>query len=339
MPVTSREIRLRARPDGAPVPGDFELTEVSVNDPGPGQVLVRNAFMSVDPYMRGRMADRASYVAPFALGVALDGGAVGHVIASRDASLPEGAAVLSHRGWRECFIAEAGEVQAIAAETAPLSAYLGVLGMPGLTAYVGLLDVARLQDGETVFVSAASGAVGSLVCQLAKLRGCRVVASAGSAAKLAYLREALHVDHAFSHRDDRGAEELRAGAPDGIDVYFDSVGGDQLQAAIGAMRPHGRIALCGAISRYNATEPLPGPNNLGLAIGKRLMLQGFIVSDWAHRRPEFLAEVGGYLRAGRIVNRETVLDGIERAPQALIDLLGSGDQIGKLLVRLDGAAR
>ncbi len=334
MKLTSREIRLRARPNGAPVPGDFELVDASVADPGPGQVLVRNAFMSVDPYMRGRMSDRASYVAPFALGAPLDGGAVGHVIASRDASLPEGTAVLSQRGWRECFVADAGAVQAVDADAAPLVAYLGVLGMPGLTAYVGLLDVAKLRDGETVFVSAASGAVGSLVCQLAKLRGCRVVGSAGSAAKVAYLRDALHVDHAFSHRDGRAADQLRAGAPDGIDVYFDSVGGDQLQAAIGAMRPHGRIALCGAISRYNATEPMPGPNNLGLAVGKRLMLQGFIVSDWAHRRPDFVAEVGGHLRTGRIVNRETVVDGIERAPQALIDLLGVGDQIGKLLVRL-----
>ncbi len=333
MADVNHEIRLAARPEAEPRPEHFELVEVPVPDPGPGEILVRNLWMSVDPYMRGRMSDRPSYVPPFQIGAPLQGGAVGEVLAGGDGGGPApGTLVLHNYGWREYARMPFSHATVIDGEAAPPEAYLGVLGMPGLTAYAGLLDVAELREGDVVFVSAAAGAVGGVAGQIAKARGHRVIGSAGSAEKVAYVRDELGFDVAFSYRDGPVARSLSAAAPDGIDVYFDNVGGDHLEAAIGAMRLHGRIALCGAISLYNSATP-SGPSNLVLAVGKRLTLRGFIVSDHFGRRDAFLAEVGGLLRQGKIRYRETVVEGIERAPEAFIGLL-RGENLGKMLVRL-----
>ncbi len=339
MALTGREIHLAARPQGEPEPGDFRLVEVEVPDPADGEVLVRNLVMSVDPYMRGRMNDVPSYVPPFALDRPLGGGAVGEVVASRADGVAEGDLVLHDHGWRELAVVPAARVQPVDGRAAPPSAFLGVLGMPGLTAYVGLLDIAGLREGDVVFVSGAAGAVGSLAGQIAKLRGHVVVGSAGSAERVAHLRDELGFDAAFDYHDGRVSRLLREAAPEGIDVYFDNVGGEHLEAAIGALRTRGRVALCGSVSAYNATEPQPGPRNLALAVGKRLTLRGFIVSDHADRRADFVREVGGWLREGRLVARETVVrGGIEQAPQAFIDLL-RGVNTGKMVVELAAATR
>ena len=331
---TAREIQLAARPSGEPRLSDFRLAEVEVPDPRDGQILVRNLMMSVDPYMRGRMSERKSYVPPYELGKALTGGAVGEVVESRADRVTEGDLVLHDYGWREYAVVDAQHVRSIDPELAPLSAFLGVLGMPGLTAYVGLLDIAQLREGDIVFVSGAAGAVGSLAGQIAKLRGHVVIGSAGSAEKVRYLRDELAFDAAFDYHDHPVAESLRSPAPDGIDVYFDNVGGEHLEAAIGSLRTHGRVAMCGAISTYNATDAPPGPRNMSLCVGKRLTLRGFIVRDHAERRPEFVREVGAWLQADRIKAPETIVEGgIEHAPQAFIDLL-HGANIGKMLVRL-----
>jgi NADPH-dependent curcumin reductase CurA len=334
MSRTGREIQLAARPQGEPSESDFRLVEVHVPDPGPGEVLVRNQWMSVDPYMRGRMNDTRSYVPAFALEAPMEGGAVGEVIASQADGFAAGDVVLHNLGWRDYAVAPAGTIRQLDTELAPAQAYLGVLGMPGLTAYVGLLDIAELREGDVVFVSCAAGAVGSLVGQIAKLRGHRVVGSAGTADKVGYLIDELGFDAAFNYNDGAVAELLGNAAPEGIDVYFDNVGGDHLEAAIGALRPRGRVALCGAISQYNSTEPPHGPRNLGLVIGKRLTLRGYIVSDHFGRMGDFAREVGGWLREGRIHHRETVVEGLAQAPQAFIGLL-RGHNTGKMLVQVD----
>jgi NADPH-dependent curcumin reductase CurA len=334
MSQTGREIQLAARPHGEPTPDDFRLAEVEVPDPQDGQVLVRNLLMSVDPYMRGRMNDVPSYVPPFKLDKAMDGGAVGEVIASRAEGVGEGELVVHDRGWREYAVLDASYARRIDPSIAPPSAFLGVLGSTGLTAYVGLLDVAGLREGDVVFVSGAAGAVGSVAGQIAKLRGHAVIGSAGSAEKVALLRDELGFDAAFDYHDGRVSKLLRAAAPDGIDLYFDNVGGEHLEAAIGSLRRYGRIALCGAISSYNATEPPAGPRNMHQAIGKRLTMRGFIVFDHYDRMPDFEREVGGWLREGRLHAPETIVEGgIEQAPEAFIELL-RGANTGKMLVRL-----
>lgn len=334
--MQSRSIVLERRPVGMPTPEDFAVITVDVPDPAPGEVLVRNVCMSVDPYMRGRMIDRRSYTPPFELGEVLTGGAVGRVVASASEGLKEGDFVESHYGWREAFTAPAEQLTALGELAAPPSAYLGVLGMPGMTAYVGLLDAAEYKDGDTVFVSGAAGAVGSIVGQIARIKGSRVVGSAGGAAKVAYLTEELGFDHAFDYRDGRILDHLREGAPEGLDVYFDNVGGDHLEAAILHMRPFGRIALCGAISQYNATEPAPGPNNLAVAIGLGLTLRGFIVSHYEQRRDDFRRDMAHWLRDGKVIYRETIKAGIESAPEAFIGLF-TGANLGKMIVQLDDA--
>jgi NADPH-dependent curcumin reductase CurA len=326
--TTSREIHLAARPNGAPAPSDFSLVEVDVPDPAEGEVLIRNAYMSVDPYMRGRMNDAKSYVPPFQLGEVLDGGAVGQVVASRNERVPEGAWVVSRLGWRELALSDGSGLLQFDPSLGPVSTALGVLGMPGLTAYVGLLDIGRPVEGETVFVSGAAGAVGSLVGQIAKLRGCRVIGSAGSPEKVAWLRE-LGFDVAFDYRETETREVLR----EGVDVYFDNVGGQTLEAALGGLRVGGRVVACGAISQYNATEPPVGPRNLFLVVTKRLRLEGFIISDHYDRLPAFLAEVAAWVRDGSVRYRETVVEGIERAPEAFIGLL-AGENVGKMLVKV-----
>jgi NADPH-dependent curcumin reductase CurA len=333
MPTASREIQLAARPHGEPQDSDFRLAEVELPDPGPGEVLIRNTFMSVDPYMRGRMNDAKSYVPPFALDRALEGGAVGEVVASEADSLAPGDTVAHQLGWREHAVIPADHVRKVDAQGISPSAYLGVLGMPGLTAYAGLLDVGELREGDVVFVSGAAGAVGSLVGQIAKVRGHTVIGSAGSAEKVAHLRDDLGFDAAFNYKDGPVAESLAAAAPDGIDLYFDNVGGEHLEAAIGALRLRGRVAMCGAISGYNATEPLPGPRNMMQAVGKRLTLRGFIVTDHGARMRDLVTEIGPLLREGRIVFRETVVEGLENAPAAFQGLL-RGENTGKMVVKL-----
>jgi NADPH-dependent curcumin reductase CurA len=329
----SREIRLKSRPEGMPTQKNFELADVTVADPGPGEVLVRNHYMSVDPYMRGRMYDRKSYVPPFQIGAVLDGGAVGEVIASNSDALPVGSFVQSGFGWRECFTANPRQLQQVDPDLAPLSAYLGVLGMPGMTAYVGLFRAASLEDGETVFVSGAAGAVGSLAGQIARIRGCRVLGSAGSDDKVGHLVNDLGFDYAFNYKSGRLLDHLREGAPDGLDVYFDNVGAEHLEAAIFHMRPFGRIALCGAIAVYNDTEPRPGPSNLTMAIGLGLRLQGFIVSHYNDSRGDFIRDVSGWIRDGQVKYDETVMEGIEQAPAAFEGLF-TGRNVGKMLVKL-----
>ncbi|MFG1741881.1 NADP-dependent oxidoreductase [Micromonospora chalcea] len=329
----NREIHLASRPQGWPTAENFRLVTTEVPTPGPGQVVVRNRFMSVDPYMRGRMNDVKSYVPPFALDAPLDGGAIGEVVAGEAGGVKPGDVVLHGLGWREYALVDARGARKVDPDLAPVTAYLGVLGMTGLTAYAGLLDVAAMKPGETVFVSGAAGAVGSMVGQIAKLRGAgRVIGSAGSAAKVERLT-ALGFDAAFDYHDGPVSKQLRAAAPDGVDVYFDNVGGDHLEAAIGAMNLHGRAAICGMIAQYNATEPPAAPRNLALVIGKRLTLRGFLVSDHGHLREQFVQEVAGWLREGRLSYDETVIDGIEQAPEAFLGLL-RGENLGKMLVRL-----
>ncbi|MBA8793293.1 hypothetical protein FHX74_000887 [Friedmanniella endophytica] len=334
MSTQTREIHLAARPHGTPTPDDFRLVETTLPDPGPGQLLVRNRAMSVDPYMRGRMNDSKSYVAPFRLDAPLEGGAVGEVVAAGpDTTVEVGTLVLHNLGWREHALVAADAVQPLReVPGASPSHYLGVLGMPGLTAYAGLFRVGALQAGETVFVSGAAGAVGSLVGQFARLGGAgRVVGSAGSAEKVAFLTDELHFDAAFDYHDGPVRDRLREAAPDGIDVYFDNVGGEQLEAAIGALRLRGRGALCGAISAYNATEPPPGPRNLGLMVSNRLRLEGFLVGDHRDLQGEFAERVGGWFAAGDLVVRETVREGLDSAVGAFLGLL-AGENTGKMVV-------
>jgi len=311
---------------------DFELAEVELSEPADGELLIRNAFVSVDPYMRGRMRDVPSYTPPFKLGEAMSGGAVGKVVASRSPRFAEGDWVLHYQGWREWAVAGERGLTTVDPGAAPLSAYLGVLGMPGLTAYVGLLDIGRPQAGETVFVSGAAGAVGSAVGQMARIAGCRVVGSAGSAEKVSWLQE-LGFDAAFDYHERTVRESLRDAAPDGIDVYFDNVGGDHLEAAIGALRRNGRVVACGAVSRYNDETPQAGPRNLYMLFTKRLRLEGFIVLDHAGRTADFLRDATAWVADGRLRWRETVVEGIEHAPDAFLGLL-RGENIGKMVVKV-----
>lgn len=330
--ATTREIRLAARPHGWPTEQNFALTTVELPPLQDQQVLVRNLFMSVDPYMRGRMNEGTSYVAPFEIGKALDGGAIGEVVESRAGTVAPGDLVMSMRGWRESYVADARDVQLLDKTVRPLTAHLSVLGGTGFTAWVGL-KLVDAKAGDRVFVSGAAGAVGSIAGQLAKLRGCSVVGSAGSPDKVKVLVDELGFDAAFNYKDGDLATQVAAAAPEGIDVYFDNVGGDQLEAAIGAMRVHGRIAACGAISRYNDETPSPGPRNLFQIVTKRLTIRGFIVSDWLSERPAFIKEVGALVAAGKLRSRETIVEGLERAPQAFIGLM-HGANIGKMIVKL-----
>lgn len=334
MTTTSREIRLKRRPTGLPSAEDFELATITLPEPGPGEMVVHNLYMSVDPYMRGRMVDRKSYVPPFALGETLNGGAVGQVVQSNGGPLAVGTYVLNGWGWREYFSSDGKGLTTIDPSIAPVQAFLGAVGMPGQTAYFGLLDIGQPKAGETVFVSAAAGAVGSMVCQIAKIKGCRVVGSVGSQAKVDWLRDELGVDAAFNYKEATSLKaELGKHCPNGIDIYFENVGGEHLEAALTHMNNNGRIPVCGMISQYNATESVPGPSNLGLIIGKRLKLQGYIVSDYRARAGEFYADMKEWIAAGQIKWQETVVEGIENAPSAFIGLF-TGDNMGKMLVKL-----
>ena len=333
MPITAREVRLKSRPSGMPDASNFEVATVQIPDPGPGEVLVRNSWMSVDPYMRGRMYDRPSYVPPFALGEALQGGAIGTVVKSNDPNFAPGDLVESMNGWREAYVSGAAGLNKLPQTGVPAQAYLGVLGMPGMTAYASFHRIGEPKAGDVVLVSAAGGAVGSAVCQIAKIRGCTVVAIAGSDAKLDWLHS-RGVDAGINYKAGNLLENVRAAAPRGIDIYFDNVGGEHLEVALEAARPFARFIECGMISIYNAKEPPPAPRNLAYVVGKRIKMQGFIVMDFIDMRDQFIAEMGQWVKEGKIKWEETVENGVERAPQAFLNLF-TGANAGKMLVKLD----
>ncbi|WP_371792368.1 NADP-dependent oxidoreductase [Streptomyces sp. NBC_01471] len=335
LPTTGREWHLTARPSGWPTPADFALREVPVSEPAEGRILVRNLYFSVDPYMRGRMNDVKSYTPPFQLDKPMDGGAVGEVIASNAEGFSVGDHVLHGLGWREYAHVPVQHATKVDPAAAPLSAYLGVLGMTGLTAYAGLFDVAAFKEGETVFVSGAAGAVGSQVGQMARIRGAaRVIGSAGSDEKVRHLVDDLGFDAAFNYKNGPVAQQLREAAPDGIDVYFDNVGGEHLEAAINSFNVHGRATICGMISQYNNTEATPAPRNLALVIGKRLRLQGMLVGDHAALQPQFVKDVAGWIASGELKYQETVVEGVEQGVEAFLGLL-RGENTGKMIVAVN----
>ena len=330
----SREIRLKNRPEGLPRETDFELAEVELPAIGAGEILVQNIYMSVDPYMRGRMNDRKSYIPPFQLGMPLEGGCIGRVIESNKGLFQVGDYVSGMLGWRETFVSDGEGLVKVDPAMAPIQSYLGTLGMPGLTAWAGLLHIGRPKEGETVFVSAASGAVGSVVCQIAKLKGCRVVGSAGSDEKVSWLLNEAGLDAAFNYKT---AGDVIAAVgehcPKGIDVYFENVGGVHLEAALEHMNTHGRLVMCGMISMYNATQPVAGPTNLAYIIFKQLTMQGFIVADHFDKLQHFYADMAKWIAEGQIKWKETVVDGIENAPKAFTGLF-KGENFGKMIVKI-----
>jgi hypothetical protein len=333
MNLASREIRLKSRPVGEPTLANFELAEAPAPAPAAGEAQVKNLWMSVDPYMRGRMNDMRSYVGPFQIGQPLQGGAIGEVVASNDPSLKPGDIVQSMLGWREAFTAPAKTLQKVETHGLPLPALLGAAGMPGLTAYAGLVRIAGLKEGDVVFVSGAAGAVGSVACQIAKNKGHVVVGSAGGPEKVKFLKE-IGVDHAIDYKAAPNlTKALLEAAPEGIDVYFDNVGGEHLEAALTAARPYGRFALCGGISGYNATDAGPGIHGLMQAIAKSLRLEGYLVSPHFDLMPTFQKELAGWIAAGKFHMAETVDVGIENAPGAFLKLF-SGGNLGKMLVKL-----
>ncbi|HHI88776.1 MAG TPA: NADP-dependent oxidoreductase [Hellea balneolensis] len=338
MTYTSKQICLTAYPRGMPTPENFELETVQVPDPGEGEITVRNHWMSVDPYMRGRMSGVRTYIDPFEIGKPLEGGAVGEIIASGHDKYKVGDWVLTMKGWREIFTAPVAELekmmlQKIDPGLIPPQAFLGVAGMPGLTAYAGLYKVAEYKPGETVLVSAASGAVGSTVCQLAKADGGFVVGLAGSDEKCKWL-ESHGCDSAINYKTTENlTKAIHKAAPGGIDVYFENVGGAMLEAALNNMKMFGRIAACGMISAYNDEKPQPGPSNLVQIVAKSLRMQGFIVSNYQKYALEYFAKLGPLMASGKLVPQETVVEGVEQAPEAFLRLF-SGDKQGKMLVKL-----
>ena len=329
MPTTSREIHLASRPDGLPTPDNFKLVEHLVEDPGENELLVRNVYMSVDPAMRPPLTNGQAK-----LDEVLGGGAIGQVEQSNHPDFSVGDYVQHRFGFREYFLSNGEGLQKIEPQGEPITAYLHVLGGTGFTAWGGLLITGQLKDNENVFVSAAAGAVGSVAVQIAKIKGCRVAASAGSDEKVAYLKDELGTDHAFNYKTQSIARELHVGLPDGIDVYFDNVGGKHLDAAVGQMRPLGRIPICGMISAYNNKGARSeGVTTLANMIYNRVTMRGFVVYEFNDRRDEFIADMRQWIADGKMKYRETVMEGIAQAPHALIGLL-NGENIGKMLVKL-----
>lgn len=326
MSTKTREVRLLTVPKGKPRPEDFTIKESVLSDPGKDEVLIQNIYMSVDPYMRGRMRMGAG---------ALGGGAVGKVIASENSHYSVGNYVLNQGSWHEHTLSDGQGLEKIDATLAPISAYLGVMGMPGLTAYGGLLVTGEYKAGESVFVSAASGAVGSVVGQIAKIKGGKTIGSAGSDEKVRQLIEEFGFDHAFNYKTADPLTELQKGMPDGIDVYFENVGGVQLEAALTHMRSHGRIPICGMIAHYNDDRGsiTPGPRNLSETIYKFISLKGFVVTAFEGMKAEFRQDMSNWIKSGQMKYHETVLEGIDNAPNAFIGLF-DGTNNGKMLVKL-----
>jgi len=330
--TANRQVLLKSRPVGEPTADNFEIVEREVAAPGDGEVTVRTMFLSLDPYMRGRMNETRSYAASVAVGGVMVGGTVGEVVESRVPGFAKGDFVSGFAGWQEFANLPAKTLWKLDPKAAPLSSALGVLGMPGLTAYVGLLDIAQIKAGETVVVSAASGAVGSVVGQIAKIKGCRAVGIAGGRVKCEHVVNELGFDAWVDHRDPELFKSLKAACPKGIDVDFENVGGPVLQAIWPLMNDFGRVALCGLIAHYNDTSLAPGPSWLYL-LARRLTVRGFIVSDHMSRMGDFQRDMAGWLREGKIMYREHVVEGIENAPEAFLGLL-KGKNFGKLIVKM-----
>ncbi len=337
MAEAARRIVLASRPVGEPKPGDFRLEEYPVPQPGAGEVLLRTKWLSLDPYMRGRMSDAPSYAKPVGIGEAMEGGTVSEVVASKNDRFASGDIVLGHSGWQTHALSNGANLRKLDPKLAPVSTALGVLGMPGMTAYSGLLEIGKPQAGETVAVAAASGAVGSVVGQIAKIKGARAVGIAGGPDKCRYVKDELGFDDCIDHRAPDFAARLKAACPKGIDVYFENVGGAVFDAVLPLLNPFARIPVCGLIAQYNATELPPGPNRLPLlmrnVLTKRLTVRGFIVTDFAACLDDFLRDVSQWVREGRIKYREDIVEGLDKAPAALIGLL-KGKNFGKQLVRV-----
>ncbi len=332
LPTHRRSVVLKHRPSGSPKASDFDMVEDAIPHPGPGEVVTRTIFLSIDPYQRGRVSGRASYAAPVQLGEVMTGESVGEVIASADPAFQPGDTVAGARGWQTHTISKAANLVKVDGKAAPLSTYLGVLGMPGTTAYSGMTDIGQPKAGETVVISAASGAVGSVAGQLAKRAGARVVGIAGGPDKCFYVQDTLLFDACVDHRAVDLRAELAAACPDGIDVYFENVGGAVQAAAFELLNPFSRVVMCGMVSQYNEDEFPPGPN-LGFVVGKRVRIQGLIVSDKPERFPEWRALAAPWVADGSLRYREDIVDGLENAPGALTGILG-GQNFGKLLVRV-----
>lgn len=340
LPTDNKRIVFTSRPQGSPTPENFRLEHAPLPVPGEGQVLLRNQWLSLDPYMRGRMNEGRSYAKPLELGDTMEGGTVSEVVQSRHPALSPGDIVLAHGGWQTFAVADGDELRRrLDPQQAPVTTALGVHGMPGFTAYVGMHEIGKVQPGETLAVAAASGPVGATVGQIAKLHGARTIGIAGGPEKVAHLRDELGFDVALDHRADDFADQLRAAAPDGIDVYYENVGGKVLDAVLPLLNDHARVPVCGLVAHYNDADLPPGPDRLsmlmGLILTRRLTVRGFIVGDkpYAHLYSQFVSEMGGWLREGRVRYREDIIEGLENAPQGLIGLL-RGDNFGKRLVRL-----
>lgn len=331
--MNAKQIQLKSRPEGLPNANNFAEAEVALAAIKDGEFLVKNLWMSVDPYMRGRMIDRKSYIAPFEIGAVLEGGAIGEVVESNNSEFPVGSKVNSMHGWRSHYVTDGTEITRLPQTPISESHFLGVLGMPGMTAWTGLNRIAELKSGETLFVSAASGAVGSVAVQIGKLMGARVVASVGSDEKAEHIKS-LGVDAVINYKTCGDlTTALAQAAPEGIDVYFENVGGEHLTAALNNMKDHGRIAVCGMIAQYNDTAPTPGPANLAQIIMKKLKIEGFIVFEhWAHY-PEFAKQMGQWLAEGKVTAEQTVYEGLSNAPEAFIGLF-EGKNRGKMIVKL-----
>lgn len=331
--TSTKQWVLASRPEGAPTSDNFRLETVELPELSDGQVLVTNSFASVDPYMRGRMNDVKSYIPPFQIDQPLTGTAVGTVTESRSEKFNVGDTVRHFAGWRTHAVLADTEVEPIDTTLAPAEAYLGILGLTGLTAYVGLTAVGEMKGGDVVFISGAAGAVGSVAGQIAKQLGAaKVIGSAGSAAKIDYIKR-LGFDEAFNYKDGDVTGQLAKAAPEGIDLYFDNVGGDHLEAAIANANTFGRIAMCGAIAQYNNSEPAPGPRNLALSIGKGLTLRGFVVGQYPHLAQEFQEKILPLVIDGSISYENTIREGIEQMPEAFLELF-TGGNTGKMIVQM-----
>ena len=330
--TTAKQWVLASRPNGQPTVENFRFEEVELPELSDGQILVENTFASVDPYMRGRMNDVESYIEPFQIDEPLTGTAVGVVTESRSNKFKVGDTVRHFAGWRTHAVLNEDQAEQIDTNLAPAEAYLGILGQTGLTAYVGLTAVGEMRDGDVVFISGAAGAVGSVAGQIAKhLGAAKVIGSAGSPEKVDYLT-GIGYDEAFNYKDGDVNGQLAKAAPDGVDVYFDNVGGDHLEAAIQNANTFGRIAMCGAIAQYNDTEPAPGPRNLGLSIGKCLTLRGFVVGQYTHLAQEFQEKIAPLVVDGSIKYASTVREGIQNMPSAFLELFEGGNT-GKMIVK------
>ena len=336
-PQVNRRIVLASRPVGKPGLDNFRLEESAVPQPGDGQVLLQTRYLSLDPYMRGRMNAAKSYAASVELGEVMVGGTVSQVVASRNPAFGKGDLVSAYAGWQDYALSSGADLMKLDPRIGQPSYALGVLGMPGLTAYVGLLDIGQPKAGETVVLAASTGAVGSVVGQIAKLKGCRVVGIAGAREKCDYALKELGYDACISHYDPDMAEQLAAACPDGIDVYFENVGGSSWAAVMPLLNTFARVPVCGLIAHYNQTELPPGPDRMsllqGLILQRSIKMQGFIISNYRHRVPDFVGDMSDWLAAGKIKYREDMVDGLENAPAAFLGLF-SGANFGKLVVRV-----